>query len=386
VFLVTKRRRLFLFISLVIILVGLSILIRPGIAIYDESLAGQTLNRLMAASAGISACELMPNSNKDQAQIQEAISALNQAILYSPGSAQAYLLLGRAMCLSGKPEKAIEAFTTYVYLNPRNPFGHLELGFAEENLCALSSEPIESIPRQETTIEIETCQNPEIIQKIRQEWNNFGIDTNQFLALARNSFSVRRYLDATVWYQRALKFQISSIDDLPVSDQYKWAVSSIIGGVPIPQPLLSRVPIIKLADRETVPANQFRWLIELPDWKINYGDQLASKLIGNDTAGILYWSGQAGFITEVTQDGWYQVSIRAQNTLPAPVILQLENNFQSFGKVELARGDLSWQVFQCKVFLSKGFHLIDVNYINDAVIEGVDRDAVLNWIKFDLGG
>jgi hypothetical protein len=183
-----------------------------------------------------------------------------------------------------------------------------------------------------------------------------------------------------------LKFQISSIDDLPVSDQYKWAVSSIIGGVPIPQPLLSRVPIIKLADRETVPANQFRWLIELPDWKINYGDQLASKLIGNDTAGILYWSGQAGFITEVTQDGWYQVSIRAQNTLPAPVILQLENNFQSFGKVELARGDLSWQVFQCKVFLSKGFHLIDVNYINDAVIEGVDRDAVLNWIKFDLGG
>jgi hypothetical protein len=50
---------------------------------------------------------------------------------------------------------------------------------------------------------------------------------------------------------------------------------------------------------------------------------------------------------------------------------------------EMARGDMSWQEFQTEVVLSAGFHVVGLRYLNNAIINGNDRDAAIDWLELE---
>jgi hypothetical protein len=371
--------------SLILVIAGFT---RPALAIYDQRSAGKILSQVMPSGAGMTACEFPPLTDAhDLDQLHSAIAIIDRAIQYEARYSQSYLLLGRAACLLGRPDRAVEAFKMYTRLRPQNPLGNLELGFAEQNLCAYNDhlkEDSASLGPSDAVTGL--CLNNDLMQEIRSDWQAYGIDTNQFLNLARQSFDRQKYSDAALWYQRALKFQVSSMDEMPMSDEFKWGISSILADSALPQSLVVRLPVSKLFGQLTIDPDQLRWFQSRPALNLGYADPIALRSGGDTEIGLLYWGGPAGILIDVQQDGWYKVSIRAQNSPPAPVNLQLEDNFQSFGKVVLARGDQSWQVFQLKTFLRVGVHVLDVNFTNDGMVDGVDRNAIVDWIKIERTG
>jgi tetratricopeptide (TPR) repeat protein len=383
---ITTRARWWVILSVVIIFVlAASLLVRPTLAIYWQNQAGGLIAQQLGSNTAMFPCEIPPLTDpNERSRIQTAMALLDRSIQYEPRFSQSYLLLGHAACLIGQTERAVEAFQTYARLRPNNPLGYVELGFARYNLC---SDRTEKSARDVSSLsEIRLCQDTELLHQIRSDWLAHGIDVNQFLTSARQAFENLQYADADLWYLRAAKFELTSIKDMPTPDQYKWAVAAIRSHSSFPQALARLLPIHDLDRSSTILAGELHLFRENPNHTLNYGDPVASKSVDHHTAGIMYYGGQAGVFIDVKQDGWYQISIQAQNTPPAPVILLVESDFQPFGKIELTRGDGSWQVFQFKVNLQANMHLLDINYINDGMVNDVDRNAVIEWIKIEKKG
>ncbi|OGO63312.1 MAG: hypothetical protein A2029_08495 [Chloroflexi bacterium RBG_19FT_COMBO_47_9] len=168
-----------------------------------------------------------------------------------------------------------------------------------------------------------------------------------------------------------------------MADQFKWAVSALATRTVLPQFFADNLPIVEIVDSTTITADQLRWFRDSTSGIFNYGDPISTQSFDQHTAGILYWEGRVGALINLPEDGWYLVSVRAQHTPPAPVILQLEADLQPFGKLELQRSDLSWEVFPFKVYLEKGVHLLDVNYLNNEIVNEIDRNAVIEWINLE---
>ena len=82
-------------------------------------------------------CAVEPTSDKTAHVLaEEAIDLLEKAVSYHTNMAQGYLLLGRANCMVGESESAIEYYDTFTQLKENNPLGHLEAGFASANVCS----------------------------------------------------------------------------------------------------------------------------------------------------------------------------------------------------------------------------------------------------------
>jgi hypothetical protein len=97
----------------------------------------------------------------------------------------------------------------------------------------------------------------------------------------------------------------------------------------------------------------------------------------------MLWSGDAVAIVKTPISGNYSVTIRAQNTFPPPVQMYLTVDLEPNFPFEMNLGDNSWREFKTEVALSAGFHVIGLRYLNNGVVNGKDRDAVLDWIEFE---
>ncbi len=370
---------------IILLIIGLVVLPKPVLAMYDQIRAGKVITQVIDSQAGFFACEIPFSISSDNLdQLLKAVNHLKQSIQYEPGYSQSYLSLGQAYCLLDQYDRAVEALKVYIKLRPNNPLGHLELGFAEYMLC--SNEGYLQGNNSQSTIspmDIYLCRNKDRVQQIQSEWHRYGIDTSQFLTKARSYFANKQYSDAHIWYQRALKYDLLSTEELGISDQYKLAVSAVLNESELPRFLITTIPIVEINSPTTIMANQLHWFSEIPNWKVNYGDSIPIKTIDQHIAGILYWSGVVGVFISVPQDGTYQISIQVQNTLPAPVSLQVEDGFDALTNFEVNLGDQTWQVYQISAHLKQGIHLLDVNYLNDEVINNVDRNAILDWIKIE---
>ena len=76
--------------------------------------------------------------------------------------------------------------------------------------------------------------------------------------------------------------------------------------------------------------------------------------------------------TEI-QNEWQRVGIE----------LQLEANNRVIGNARLEKEDNSWQEFQFASILDEGLQIIGVRLLNNAVIHGKDRNAVIDWIRLE---
>ncbi|WP_428839428.1 tetratricopeptide repeat protein [Bellilinea caldifistulae] len=118
-----------------------------------------------------------------QARLGKAINQLEQASRLLPKQAHLYYLLGRAYCMAGKYDLAVQVLPIFSELRPKNPQADLELGFALEKLCP---------PRGE-------C------EKIttKQVWQRAGVLPEHLIANGEAARKKEDFSQAIDWYRRA---------------------------------------------------------------------------------------------------------------------------------------------------------------------------------------
>lgn len=128
----------------------------------------------------------------------------------------------------------------------------------------------------------------------------------------------------------------------------------------------------------TIFASQFRWMTEITPYDIEFGTPLAKE---NSTEGVFWWNGQATAVISVEQSGLYLLEAAVKNSMPAPVKMELGVDGSRLSHFELLANDNSWQTVQVETTLENGLHTIDVWFLNDAMIDGKDRDGAIRWLK-----
>jgi tetratricopeptide (TPR) repeat protein len=167
---------------LILAILAIIIFQPPALALYHQVKGGMILRRVILTAQKTNpnaiACDLEPvQEDSARTQLKQAIAHLEAARHYAPKLAQTYLLLGRAFCLMGEAQNAVEAAEKYISLRPNNPLGHLELGFAydaEGNEARASS-----------------------------EWEQSTVAAIEFLNIGKQKVIEKQYASALNWYNRA---------------------------------------------------------------------------------------------------------------------------------------------------------------------------------------
>lgn len=356
---IARQKRLILVAGMLLIVATAALLwLRPrALALYHQvrggSILAGVLQTLQKTDPASFACQLGPLVDAStHRKLQQAIAHLEASHKSDARLAQTDLLLGRAYCLDGQMENAINAYRAYTRLRPSNPLGHLELGLA----YALNS--------QKAAV---------------AEWQMAGVTPQQVLSTADQAFNRTGYLSAAYWYRA----YAANVDEVPTAVLLRWAMAASVSGLPLPESASQSLPAFPIAaqGKTQIEAKYFRWLREIASYHVSYGDRLVDHPGSDPSIATMWWSGDAVIIIHVPESGKYGITINAQNTLPPPVQMNLAIDLAPVYPFEMDRGDMSWQEFQHTVVLSAGFHVVGLRYLNNAIVNGKDRDAVIDWIE-----
>ena len=191
-----------------VLLIGYWVIPR-AVSLYYQTRGGQIVDRVLSKGELTQwdsiACASPPVTNASTREIlKSAEGDLKQAIRFSPNDAHPQLLIGRAYCMLGEPEKAIDAYQKYINLRPANPLGYLELGFAYEAACRAELEAIQGASRGRT--EQQRCEIPEYQEPMIAAWKAAGLTTQDFIDTGEMARRNGRLNDALVWYRRGSEF------------------------------------------------------------------------------------------------------------------------------------------------------------------------------------
>lgn len=311
-----------------------------------------------------------------QAQLRQAVADLEKARQLRPHASHTHLLLARAYCWLGEAGRAVEFYHSYTQLRPDNPLGYVELGFAQEAVCLQGQEepPLSTLP---------ACSDPRALQAIQAAWTQGGVQLASFLPDAEWLFGQRRYQEADQLYRYAYRSGAMDLQTTGLPVKLRWAVAAVMSGAPLPAEFDASLSVFSLDDDLQIPVKDMRWLRSIPEAGLEYGDP-AGKFSPRDSAtGILYWNGQVVALVRANQAGSYRLTVRGQNQPPAPTLVSLEHNLTPLGELSFDREDGSFSEFQFRTSLPAGVHLIGLAYKNNAVVDGLDRDAHLEWIRIE---
>lgn len=343
-------------------------------ALYYQADAGSRLAAVRAALPNAVAEDyaqpLSPMLPGQAEQLSQAIASLHTSLLYNSDDSQTFLLLGRAQLLAGQAAAAVEAYRTYTRLRPGNPLGHLELGLADAAQCD-----------RENVSSAVGC--PDAVA----EWKAAGVDAAQLVAAGDAALHQARWAEAAGWYERAGWFAGSASPGIQAFNfQYRQAVAAALAQAPQASELLAEVrardatfELFALQDSLRVEGAALRWLTRAGDGKdADYGTPLSNG--GSGAIGFMWWNGQATALLSVAQAGDYSLRASLQHSDPAPVEMAIGIDGRQLMPITLARGDNSWETVTLPVHLTKGFHSIDLWYLNDALANGKDRNAAVQWV------
>jgi tetratricopeptide (TPR) repeat protein len=345
---------------------------------YDLMRAGRLLDRARTAAEIAKSesfvCEplQMGSDGQPPAWLSQSIHLLQRTILLDSASAQTYRLMGQAYCMLGKPDEAVKSLEKYVHLRPKNPLGLLELGFAYEASCRNKN-----IANMQTSVQASAenpCLEGATKARITQNWQAAGANAAQMFARADQAFASQQYDEAITWFQRA-----GMLGGKPTGyQQFKWAVSDVLTGQPLPETLDgSNVPIYSVSGDLKINGEDLQWLrLEDPSWNAHNGERLSVYPTSDPTIGAMWFQGSAVAILQVPCSSIYRVSIRAKHVSPQNQAgeLQIEKDLSPSGTFSVS-GD--WQEFETETYLTEGLHMIGVHYLQDI------GDAFIQWLQIN---
>lgn len=186
---INRLPRGWIIIGLIIFVIGagFTLAFRPLSAYWLQQQGGAAvvdLSRNLPAESGGFACLAEPFEDEAlRAQLTLAISQLEQARSVLPQQAHLYYLLGRAYCMAGQYDLAVQTLPKFSELRPKKPQADLELGFALEKLC-----PPHGDCEQLTTVQV---------------WQRAGVLPEHLIANGEAARKKEDFAQAIAWYQRA---------------------------------------------------------------------------------------------------------------------------------------------------------------------------------------
>jgi hypothetical protein len=211
-------------------------------------------------------------------------------------------------------------------------------------------------------------------------WRAAHLAPATFVQRGEQAARAGRDEEALSWYGRAA--YADSGDAFPelftlmlqAIEDRRSDVLALVQGLQVQDPTLE---IYGIGDR--VPGTRFRWTLPIPEVDVQVGDPLTS--LTGDSVGVLFWYGSASAVFTVDEPGDYILRTSVQHAEPPPIEMAVGINGKKVQTYLLSRADNSWQTLELPVSLSEGIHTVDVWFLNDGIVNGIDRDASLGWVE-----
>jgi hypothetical protein len=289
--------------------------------------------------------------NADQAAQQ-----LRQAVERLPASVFAWRQLARAERLRGDPAAATAALEQASALAPTDPLVQFELARAYE-----------------------AAGDPAAADQI---WKDLGFDPFVFAGYGNRAFESGNFIEAYNWFKRSLRNEDIFDDTL----RLQYGLSALISGIPgitsynpPDNAEISFPPIKPHPDQTRIPGAEMRWFTSFPNWDIVPGTPL-----GRDSTtgpGTFFWNGAAILIVEASNTGSYVLRVQMRDTEPAGIRMHLRVNGNARKTFSLTRGDGSLEIVEMPLRLRQGLHLVTLEFLSNDIVNGQDRDAIIEWIE-----
>ncbi len=291
-----------------------------------------------------------------QEDVTYALGLLEQARDWTPSEPHVYRMLAQAYQLNNQPELAVAALERAYQLQPSSLLIQQELALAYKSVNK--------------------------IDYAVQLWRRLDVTAAQMLVRGDEALDRQQYAAAMDWYNIAAQYDPDIESALPLR---RFLVERLTGS---PTAMMwfrkaqaSDQSLVMYALSDTLKINgaDLRWMLSIDGIygvPISYGT-------GGNTTGYLWWTGQAFAVILVEQAGDYQISMHVLHDDPPPVEMAIGVNGQQIQQVLLGRGDNSWETVNTSVFFTAGIHIIQVSFLNDAILNGEDRNAVIEWIMVE---
>jgi hypothetical protein len=364
------RQRIFLFI---IIFIFFNVLIIPkALVIYYETKAARLIDAALVSSTEYTPnsviCMLEPLTNTAaRSKLESAELTLKKATRYNPKASHPYLLLGGVYCLTDQSERAVQAFQEYNRLRPANPLSQLELSFIYLKLC--TDHQSGSIPKKGSS---PLCSDITTYKELVNEWLPDEASLDNLYILGDQAFGNRQFRDAVLWYQWSYRVN----GQLPTSSKFGWKIASLISESPLPKNLDTKsFPENRITDFIQIEGETLRWI------NPELGKLVEAYPVGDVVAGGLWWSGCAGTLVDIEKKGRFEMTFRILDEYPPPIQIRIEDNFEPIKSFSLIQSDSRWKEPTIPHTFEKGYHLISICFLNDGNENGIDRNALVDWIR-----
>lgn len=319
---------------------------------------------------------------RDPRALAGALDYLDAAIRWRPSDPYAHRLVGQVYAGLQKWPEAAAAFERARSLDPENPLPAWESALAYEQIWrAMQAAPV-GAPSEGS--DRASCRNeaPQACyDSMQQAWRAAGVDPGQFITRGDQAWRQRAYDAAFRWYTRATPDPAA----MPFDLLFRSAIAASLGGSARAPALLAAVQerdrsfeIPTLGDAARIEGADFRWATPISP-TLTYGSPLSYLTDGS--FGALWWSGEALAMLSVEQPGRYLIRANLRHSQPPPVEMAIGVDGRQAQAAALGRGDNSWQTITVPITLSRGLHTINLWFLNNAVVDGKDRDAVVEWVE-----
>ncbi|MCS6880082.1 MAG: tetratricopeptide repeat protein [Oscillochloridaceae bacterium] len=99
------------------------------------------------------------------------------------------------------------------------------------------------------------------------------------------------------------------------------------------------------------------------------------------STGVFWGNGQATLLVQVARSGAYVVRVTVVNTVPPPIQLAFGANGLPLHQVSLVAGDNTQSVVEFPVMLTTPLSTVDIWFLNDANVQGLDRNAYIEQVE-----
>ncbi len=279
---------------------------------------------------------------------EQAAVFLLQAVERLPESAFAWRRLAQAELMRGDPAAVVVALEQAYALTPTDPLVLHELALAHEAAGDYTAADA--------------------------QWQALGIDPDKKAVYGSAAFSSKQYAAAVPWFVRTLRTG-GALD--PVQ-QFQFGVAAVLTNAAEAVPLAGPyTPQVEPAGR--VPGAQLRWITAHPRYSVASGAFLTQE--AGSGAGVLFWNGAAVVVLDNTHTGRAFLRIRARHSRPAPIRLAVELQGRRIGGFDLDRGTAQSLSHTLLVDTTAGPQAVVITFLNDGAVDGVDRNAVIEWVE-----
>lgn len=192
-----------------------------------------------------------------------------------------------------------------------------------------------------------------------------------------------QFLTASRTYQLAMTGVESA--NIPIDLLFRYTIAASISNDNSRDRLLMLMQhkdnsffIHKVVNMLQIDGDQLRWMTPVSPPTVTFGTKLNYPYGGK--IGTMWWAGQAASLISVASNDSYQLSFTLLPSGKPPVEMVIGMDGTMLRSVTLGKENAPWEVFNFEIYLHKGFHTINIWFLNNDDSSGAEKDAFIESI------